>query len=211
MAKADYHRNALRILFILVKGSRPYSGEPVPGYDRYFRGETKVQALDFWIRYPDYLADEILSIFEATNDPGLLAIAGKIFEDEEPDLRRVPMLRRYFGAYEPLDTVLGFLKSRRLVLPRSRRMETGKDEHDFLLGPKASELVESIVADMPDLAWYDRRVDLVLRVADGRGGFILKARQHEQKEYHDAATGDLIPTTAERVRLRLERLQGKTS
>lgn len=211
MAKADYHRNALRILFILVKGSRPYAGEPVPGFDSYFRGETKVQALDFWIRYPDYLADEILSIFESTNDPSLLAIAGKIFEDEEPDLRRVPMLRRYFGAYEPLDTVLGILKSRGLVLPRSRRMETGKDAHDFLVGPKARELVAMVVADMPDLAWYDRRVDLVLQVADSRGGFTLKARQHEQKEYHDAATGDLIPTTAERVRLRLERLQGKTS
>ncbi|WP_419953490.1 hypothetical protein [Methylobacterium sp.] len=204
--KVDYHRNALRILFILVKGSRPYTGVPVEGYDRVFRGETKVQALDFWVRYPDYLADELLSLYEATGDEECLAAASEIFAEEEPDLRRVPMLRRYFGAYEPLDTVLGILKSRRLVLPRSRQMERGTDEHDFLVGTEAPGLIARALADLPELGWYDRRVDLVLRVADGRGGYALKERQHRQKEYHDAQTGDLIPTTAERVRKRLETL-----
>lgn len=190
VTKVDYHRNALRILFILVKGSRPYTGTPVDGYDRVFRGETKVQALDFWVRYPDYLADELLSLYETTGDGECLAAASDIFAEEEPDLRRVPMLRRYFGAYEPLDTVLGILKSRGLVLPRSLR-----------------DLITEAVADLPELGWYDRRVDLVLRVADGRGGYALKERQHRQKEYHDAQTGDLIPTTAERVRKRLETLR----
>lgn len=207
MAKVDYHRNALRILFILVRGSRPYTGEPVEGYDRVFRGETKVQALDFWMRYPDYLADELLSLYEATRDRAHLDAAGRIFADEEPDLRRVPMLRRYFGAYEPLDTVLGILKLRGLVLPRSRQMETGNDEHDFLVGERAPKLLEEAVAALPELRWYDRRVDLVLSVAGGRGGYALKVCQHRQKEYHDAAAGDLIPTTAERVRKRLERLR----
>ncbi|WP_143074591.1 hypothetical protein [Methylobacterium sp. ap11] len=207
MPTVDYHRNALRILFILVKGSRPYTGEPVNGFDRVFRGETKVQALDFWVRYPDYLADELLSLYELTSDRQHLDTADRIFADEEPDLRRVPMLRRYFGAYEPLDMVLSILKSRGLVLPRSRQMERGTDEHDFLVAAKASELIPRVVADLPELGWYDRRVDLVLRVAAGRGGYALKERQHRQKEYHDAATGDLIPTTAERVRKRLETLQ----
>lgn len=207
MAKVDYHRNALRILFILVKGSRPYSGEPVAGYDRVFEGETKVQALDFWVRYPDYLADELLSLYERTGEREYLDLAERIFAEEEPDLRRVPMLRRYFGAYEPLDTVLSMLKCRELVLPRSLRMQTGNDRHNFLVGPKARGLLDRVVTDLPELGWYDQRVDLVLRVAAGRGGYELKARQHEQKEYHDAATGDLIPTTAERVRKRLLRLK----
>ena len=207
MAKVDYHRNALRILFILVKGSTPYGGEPVDGYHRVFRGETKVQALDFWLRYPDYLADELLTIYELTREQEYLDIADGIFAEEEPDLRRVPMLRRYFGAYEPLDTVLGILKSRGLVMPRSLQKQKGNDEHDFLIGDRAVDLLGGIVAEVPEMGWYDQRVDLVLRVASGRGGYELKTRQHQQKEYHDAATGQIIPTTAERVRVRLEKLK----
>lgn len=206
MPKVDYQRNALRILFILVKGSAPAGAEVVPGFDNLFKGETRVQALDFWTRYPDYLADELLSLFEETGDRDFLNEAEQIFADEEPDLRRVPMLRRYFGAYEPLDTVLGILRSRELVLPRSRKMESGKDEHEFLVGPLARNLIARIVTEVPGLDWYDRRVALVLKVAGGRGGFPLKKRQHEQKEYHDAQIGDLIPTTAERVRRRLQHL-----
>jgi len=209
MSKIDYRRNALRILFILVKGSRPAAGEAVDGFDHVFRGETKVQALDFWVRYPDYLADELISLYEQTGLVEHLTAAEQIFAKEEPDLRRVPMLRLYFGAYEPLDTVLGYLKSRGLILPRSRPMETGRDEHDFLVSAKARDLVQQITSEVPELSWYDQRVDLVLRVAGGRGGYALKKRQHEQKEYHDAAYGDLIPTTAERVRRRLADLLGR--
>lgn len=210
MPKVDYQRNALRILFILVKGSTPAGAKAVPGFDRVFKGETRVQALDFWTRNPDYLADEMLSLSEETGETEYLKEAERIFADDEPDLRRVPMLRRYFGAYEPLDTVLGILGSRRLVLPRSRRMEmSGNDEHEFLVGPLARDLVAQMVTEVPELDWYDRRVDLVLKVGGGRGGFPLKKRQHEQKEYHDAQVGDLIPTTAERVRKRLQDLLEK--
>jgi hypothetical protein len=44
----------------------------------------------------------------------------RIFDDEEPDLRRVPMLRNYFGAYEPIDTAIAHLKARGLVTPRTK-------------------------------------------------------------------------------------------
>jgi hypothetical protein len=209
MSNVDYRRSALRVLFILVKGSTPAGTEVVPGFDRVFKGETRVQALDFWTRNPDYFADELLTLFEQTGHKQYLVEAERIFTDEEPDMRRVPMLRRYFGAYEPLDTVLGILSSRELVVPRSRKMEIGKDEHEFLVGPLACDLVSRIAVEVPGCDWYDRRVDLVLKVANGRGGFVLKKRQHQQKEYHDAQIDDLIPTTAERVRKRLQNLLEK--
>lgn len=210
MPKVDYQRNALRILFILLKGSTPAGTKAVPGFDRVFKGETRVQALDFWVRNPDYLADEMLSLYEETGETEYLKEAERIFADDEPDLRRVPMLRRYFGAYEPLDTVLGILRSRGLVMPQSRKMEiNGNDEHEFLVGPLARDFMARMVTDVPELDWYVRRVDLVLKVAGVRGGFPLKKHQHEQKEYHDAQIGDLIPTTTERVRKRLQDLLEK--
>ncbi len=209
MAKADYHRNALRILFILARGSRPVPDAGVEGFDRVFTGESRVHALDFWMRYPDYLADELLTLFEATSDPSYLDEARRIFDQEEPDLRRVPMLRFYFGAYEPLDTVLGILKSRGLVLPRSRVTAMGRKGHEFLVSPRAVELLDRMVAELSPLGWYEDRVALVLKVAGSRGGFTLKTRQHERREYHDTKVDDLIPTTAGRVRRRLETILEK--
>lgn len=203
MAKADHYRNALRLLFILVRGCAPFSDKNFPDDVGIFDGEVKLQALDFWVRYPDYLADELLAKFESTGAMRHLDAARRIFEDEEPDLRRVPMLRNYFGAYEPVDTAIAHLKARGLVTPRTKPMGTAANHRDFLINRAALELVERIVAEMPEFNWYEARVKLVLEMANGRGGGALKQRQHEQKEYHETRRGDLIPTIAERVRKRL--------
>jgi hypothetical protein len=115
-----YYRNALRLLFILVRGCESFSDERFPNDIGIFDGEVKLQALDFWVRYPDYLADELLARYEATRTKRYLDLARRTFEDEEPDLRRVPMLRNYFGAYEPIDTAIAHLKARGLVTPRTK-------------------------------------------------------------------------------------------
>lgn len=203
MAKVDYYRNALRLLFILVRGCESLLDENFPNDVGVFDGEVKLQALDFWVRYPDYLADELLAKYETTGAMRYLDAARRIFDDEEPDLRRVPMLRNYFGAYEPIDTAIAHLKARGLVTPRTKPLGKTANHRDFLVSKAAFELVERIVADLPEFRWYESRVRLVLEMADGRGGAALKQRQHEQKEYHETRRGDLIPTIAERVRKRL--------
>ncbi|MBY5705799.1 hypothetical protein HFO38_24300 [Rhizobium leguminosarum] len=207
MEERDYRRDALRIFFIILAGSSEFKDPAYTQYDRVFAGESRLQALDFWVRYPDYLADEMLSQYEKGHDVSLLAQARAIFEKEEPSLRKIPMLRRYFGAYEPLDTSLGILKSRGLVLPRTRKAMDGKSNHDFLTGAFSRKKRDEIVSAFPTLEWYRARTELVLKVANGRGGFDLKKRQHAQKEYHEAQTGDLIPTIAQRVLKRLEALE----
>ncbi|MCJ2872931.1 hypothetical protein JUM41_01650 [Rhizobium pusense] len=207
MNERDYRRDALRVFFIIYAGAVDFEDDQYPQYDRVFQGESRLQAIDFWVRYPDYLADEMLDQYEGHGNPLTLAQVRRIFDDEEPNLRRLPMLRRYFGAYEPLDTSLGILKSRGLVLPRTKTSMAGKSSHDFLVGGLAHEKHSEILSAFPMLDWYRARADLVLAVADGRGGFDLKKRQHSQKEYHDAQTGDLIPTIAERVLQRLARLE----
>lgn len=209
MEERDYRRDALRILFIILSGSSAFKDASHPDHDRVFAGESRLQALDFWVRYPDYLADEMLSQYEKGGNPSLLIQARSMFDKEEPNLRKIPMLRRYFGAYEPLDTSLGILKSRGLVLPRTRTAVDGKSSHDFLTGAFARTKCDEIVSSFPVLEWYRARTELVLKVAQGRGGFELKKRQHAQKEYHEAQSGDLIPTIAERVLRRLESLEEK--
>ena len=61
------------------------------------------------------LAAELLDLFEATGEIGYLAEAEAIFENDEPDLRRVPMIRYCFGAYDRLDDAMALLRCRDLV------------------------------------------------------------------------------------------------
>lgn len=113
------------------------------------------------------------------------------------------MLRRFFGAYEPLDTVLSILVVAGLVRPLTIQHPTAHPRH-FLITAAGIDLCEEIVREQPIFKWYADRAKLVLHVANGRGGAALKDRQHQQKEYHDAQVDDLIPTIAERVQRKLE-------
>lgn len=204
MANTEY-RDAVRILFLLVEGSVD-NRDPSTGsaYPRRFEGETRLQALDFWVRYPDYLADELVAQYEETGDTGLLDVARAIFDDNEPSERSIPMLRRYFGAYEPLDTVLTMLGTAGLTKAITIEHPTATPQH-FLLSQAAFDLRSRILSEYPVFEWYAARAELVLRISGGMGGGPLKKRQHERKEYHDARVDDLIPTIAEAVRARLER------
>jgi len=60
----EYFRDALRLLFLLVEGSEAISQPHPAGAARIFRSEARLHALDFWVRYPGYLAAELLDRFE---------------------------------------------------------------------------------------------------------------------------------------------------
>ena len=52
----------------------------------------------------------------------------------EPEVRRYPMLRYRFGAYEPLDGALSVLSSVGLVLRRREGMPGHTRQHNYGLG-----------------------------------------------------------------------------
>ena len=87
---SGYFRDAIRLLFILVEGSQPLS-EVRDGASSIFRGEAKLHALDFWVRYPDYLAAELLDRFGQEKRVEDFALADLIMSSEEPDIRRIPV------------------------------------------------------------------------------------------------------------------------
>ncbi len=207
MANTDY-RDAVRILFLLNEKASEPNLDPSTNveFPLRFKGEMRLQALDFWVRYPDYLADELVAQFDSTGDRTKLAAARSIFDANEPSERAIPMLRKYYGAYEHLDTVMAILAMSRLVKPITLQNSLGKNRQHFLISGKVADLCQEIVSDHPIFDWYLQRARLVVEVADGRGGVALKARQHQQKEYHDSKIGDLIPTIAERVQKRLEEI-----
>jgi hypothetical protein len=98
MAIRSPHRDALRLLYILVAGCSALPEHDASGAVAVFKGEARLYAFDFWMRNPDYLSEELLDLFESTKERNYLDIVKEIFLAEEPDIRRFPMIRYRFGA-----------------------------------------------------------------------------------------------------------------
>lgn len=200
-------QSAVRLLAVICAAALPpvddSLGSDVVGV---LRSQSRLQALDFWIRYPDYLAAELLKEFEKTASKADLALARRIFDDREPDLRRVPMIRYHFGAFEPLHNPLSILRSRGLVR-QHRHGEPGHVTDTWYLLTKAGyEAMAKLAEAADELAWYRDRAAIAARVAGAAGGAALKSRQYLQDEYAATPLKGMIPSIADRVRARLDEL-----
>lgn len=201
------HRDALRILFVLRAGGSPVE-PPTAEHALIFKGEARLQAFDFWMRNPDYLAAELLDLFSETKDKRYYEAAQAILDDEEPDLRRVPMVRYFFGAYERLDDALSLLRSRDLVRITGVKGANNKVlETDFVLTKTGYETCSTAVSQEPILQWYANRAELVAKVAGTMGGTALKQKQYQRASYAETKLGGVIPAITEDVRVRLTQLQ----
>ena len=201
------HRDALRILFVLRAGGSPVE-PPTAEHALIFKGEARLQAFDFWMRNPDYLAAELLDLFAETNDKSYYKAAEAILDDEEPDLRRVPMIRYFFGAYERLDDALSLLRSRDLIRITGTKGANNKVlETDFVLTKAGYDTCSTAVSQEPILQWYADRAALVAKVAGPTGGTALKQKQYQRASYAETKLGGVIPAITEDVRIRLTQLQ----
>jgi hypothetical protein len=172
------------------------------------KSQVRLQKLDFWVRNPDYLANELLNDYEdGEHDPTLLGIAGDILDSEEPELRRYPMLRYLFGAYEDLDDALAVLRQVDLVVMRRRGTPAHISRTDYYLLQAGRDKASTIASDYPELGWYRSRAKLVVELADGQGATQLKDRQYIQQEYLQTPNGHRIPSITDRARARLASLR----
>lgn len=203
------HQNAIRLLFILIYGSEKLPNDHYSGAEGVFKSEMRLHAMDFWVRYPDYLAHELICIFKKTNDFALIKQAEAIFEDQEPDLRRIPMIRYRFGAYDKVDNTLSVLISKGLIRQEDKKNITGVQEHHYLLMPSAYSLESNIEQEFPVLGWYKERAKLVSKVAGNRGGKALKDRQYDHITYANTTGGSIIQSITEEVRLNLQNLRNR--
>jgi hypothetical protein len=201
------HRDAIRILFILNAGGVPLTDPDDATVAKIFKGEARLHAFDFWMRNPDYLASELLDAYETTSDIRYRQAAEAIFESDEPDLRRVPMIRYLFGAYERLDDALSLLRSRDLVRITGIKGKLKVHETDFILTVRGVDVCSTAVAQEPVLEWYARRSTLVAEVAGARGGGALKEKQYEQATYAQTQLGGIIPPIGPEVQRRLLQLK----
>lgn len=203
-------RGALRLLFIIDAAAEKVPDSSAVPSDTVgvVHAEKRIQALDFWVRNPDYLAEELMDEYIAGRRPDGLAIVRTIFEGAEPDLRRIAMVRFRYGAREPLDEALSILESRDLVrMVREGSVLDGVKENHYYLTKRGRNVAERLVADHPFLSWYHDRTKIVAELAIGRSATQLKDRQYRQDEYAGAPHNTLIPPITDRVRRRFEELE----
>lgn len=201
-------RDALRLLFILVRGSEPLEN-PADGWDHVFLGEKRALAIDFWLRYPDYLADQLLDVYSNTGDQSALEAAERIFDNNEPDVRLVKMIRWRRGAFDDLQTSLAILGYRGLARSMKRELPTGGHRYEYLTGPKAREFLREAVADQPSVAWYETQTQLALRIAQDKSGSALKDIHYAEEEYASTPYGATIPSIKNRVLERIAEIKGE--
>lgn len=197
----------VRVLFLMDRAGEPKGPGAPPEAHRLMRGQMRLQALDFWLRNPDYLAYELLARFDSDrSEAWALQAAEEILATREPEIRRLPMPKWRHGAFERLDDTLAVLTCRRLVVHRPRTGSKKVQEHLYWLTDAGHAFVHQLLAADSAFEWYARRADLIGRLAGNAGGSALKARQYEQPEYAAARPSQLIPPIADRVRARLAEL-----
>lgn len=200
---ASRAQHAIRLLALMRQAGGP-AGAPGDPQNAVLavRSELRLQALDFWLRNPDYLADELLTEVEAGRlDASYIDVASALLEEPEPSLRHYPMPRWLYGAYEPLDDALAHLEA--YGLAAMRRMPGGHRNQFFLL-PAGVAAGDDLEAADSALSWYPRQVKLVLLVAREQPGAQLKGRQYKQAGYAETELGTHIGPIHDRVRSRLK-------
>ncbi|MEU9836280.1 hypothetical protein AB0D67_32490 [Streptosporangium sp. NPDC048047] len=199
-------QTAVRLLFILDRlGDACDESGPVAAV-RVVRAQRKLQKLDFLMRNPDYLADEIITAVEQERLPReQLLAAREVLEQREPELHTYRMLRGQHGAYEPLHNALSVL--RYLGLIKVERAGTTSDSYvrrrDYYLLEPGQLRAQQLRSHVPALAWYDEQALYVGLVAQGLIGAELKASQYQHEEYAATPSGRVIAGITERVRPRL--------
>lgn len=206
-------QHAIRLLVLLERcGETPKDGVDPPETVKVVRSELRLQAMDFWLRNPDYLADELVTRVKSSDIPDTyLKVARGLLDDPEPDLRWYPMPKWFYGAYEPLDDAFSLLETYGLATI-VRRGKPGRKavRSQFYLSQAGASAVAELIED-PVLSWYGQQAQLVGLVAGDDVGKKLKDRQYEQATYASTELGSNIASIADRVRNRLNALDVLTT
>src|SRR5690606_33036533 len=174
-----YYRDRFRILLILYCFGEE-TGETE--YPLVFYSEIKIQAIDFFIRNPDYLALQLLSLVEeGTKDQAAIkSLIKKIYREAEPEIRRVEMEKFFYGAYEDIDDIIAFLHARGLIKYESKlRTNQRVAEKHYYITAKAKVIIEKARKSVSAAKWYFNRCDIIKEYLGDSTGTNLKARQYQ--------------------------------
>lgn len=202
---------AARLLIIMDKlGDAPNAQEiaAVPEAVRVVRALSRLAKLDFWLRNPDYLADEVLNDVAqgGLNAAVALPHVERMLKGSAPTLHLYPMQRYKYGAWELPDNAIAVLKAHGLVsTKRAKEMHAAaasKSRRDYYLLDAGQGALARMRQEIVQLAWYDSQADAISLLTVVGTGAAAKSRQYEQPEYAATPVGATIAPILDRVRAR---------
>ncbi|WDO12386.1 hypothetical protein MH928_13765 [Flavobacterium sp. WW92] len=201
------YRDRLRIIIILyVFCERSKSDDSQ--YFGIFRSEIKIQALDFLLRYPDFLSMELMNLMD--NDSSIdrneiKNVISKIYSDNEPDLRVEEMEKFFHGAYESIDEVIAFHVSIGFIKHESKKRIDGKTyDKNYYVTLDCADRIESSLKLVSAMQWYFERCELIKKYFDKFTGSQLKSRQYMYAEYSNISYKSHIQNINSKVRIAFE-------
>jgi len=197
------YKDRIRIFFILYFFSEPFTSNEKPSATRLFKTETRIQKIDFLFRNPDYLAYELLLI--AKNDTSKAAeiknIVRDILQNNEPTFKRLEMERFFYGAYEDIDDIIGFLSGIGFIEFESRKSIDFKTiNKQYYILKAADDKMAMGISEMKFIQWYKDRCLLISKYFGDLSGTQLKVNQYRVDEYRDTSYKEYIGSIEETVR-----------
>ncbi|GIN07584.1 hypothetical protein J1TS1_17290 [Shouchella clausii] len=211
------YRDRLRILLVIYFFSQNINEDEKekPYYQKEFKSEVRIQKIDFLIRYPDYLAYELLDLLQypefEENKEDVKANVKEIFGNNEPDIRREDMLRFFYGAYEDIDHIIAFLVSIGFIEYTSKRNLAGRvfEKVYYLTEYGVNKIEREILNGLEKAKWYESRCHLIKKYFGDLSGTELKVRQYEHEEYRTTALNQYIKGIQENVKRKYQGIFGE--
>ena len=179
-------RDRLRVIIILYTFCEPLDNN-LKNYYGVFRTEIKIQALDFLLRYPDFLSFELMDLMDSNSLIDRASVKGtikNIYKDREPKIRVEEMEKFFHGAYENIDDVIAYLVSVGFLRHDSKKRTDGKTyDKNYFVTNDCSENIEKYLKNIPAVKWYFDRCELIKKYFDQFTGTELKSRQYKYSEY----------------------------
>ena len=169
-----------------------------------FRTEMKIQALDFLLRYPDFLCMELLDLLD--NDPAIdrntvQKTVEEIYGNHEPIIRVEEMEKFFHGAYESIDDVIAFLISVGFIRHESKRRIDGRTyDKTYYVTHECADKLENGLKLIPSVKWYVERCELMKLYFNRFSGSELKQRQYRYSEYKDISYKSHIQNVNNKVK-----------
>ena len=124
-----------------------------------------------------------------------------IFNTKEPIIRRLEMERFFFGAYEDIDDVIGFLKSINFIQFSSKKSSDFRTiEKQYFITETAVQKLQSTLPSLSSLQWYVDRCLLIKKYFGDLTGTQLKVSQYRIKEYRNTSYNSYIGSIQQTVR-----------
>lgn len=198
------YKDRFRIILILYYFSDDYLNEDHPVRRKIFKSEIKIQALNFLIRYPDYLAYELMEMVSEgiiKDKESIKNTIKYIFDNNEPVIRRQEMEKFFYGAYEDLDDVIAFFISIDfLEFESQRRTDSRIASKRYYLTEYGVKKIEEGIHSMDIASWYKDRCCLIKKYFGDIGGSELKVWQYQVHEYKNTTLKDYIAGIEDKVK-----------